>query len=210
MHQSWCIDFFFEQACRQTDGNSYVSCLDGGGGGYPTVEAVLPEQLHRITRELRIVRKDGQQLCHRLGNQQTVEGFGVVRRKMFQLKEVLVTDGQQLQAVSVHLVADVPDGRANDIQFAELDLDGDLPEGDKTEEQLMLVRLEDPFGLGREPRVIEQHPDEGVGEHGSGKKMYVGVVRETGKLPYLRTRADGKWNDNLLAQIECTSNCTLA
>lgn len=37
----------------------------------------------------------------------------------------------------------------------------------------------------------------------TGKRAYVGVVRETGKTPYLRTHADGKWNDNLLAQREC-------
>lgn len=46
-------------------------------------------------------------------------------------------------------------------------------------------------------------------ERGSSKKMYVGVIREAGKLPYLRTHADGKWNDNLLAQAECTNNCNL-
>lgn len=43
----------------------------------------------------------------------------------------------------------------------------------------------------------------------TSKKMYVGVVRETGKVPYLRTHADGKWNDNLLAQCECAGNCQL-
>lgn len=37
----------------------------------------------------------------------------------------------------------------------------------------------------------------------TGRKMYVGVVREAGKAPYLRTHADNKWNDNLLAQREC-------
>ena len=40
----------------------------------------------------------------------------------------------------------------------------------------------------------------------SGKKAYIGVVREAGKAPYLRTYADGKWNNNLLEQAEC-SNC---
>jgi Protein of unknown function (DUF3892) len=43
----------------------------------------------------------------------------------------------------------------------------------------------------------------------TGRKMYVGVVREAGKLPYLRTHADGKWNDNLLAQAECNGSCRL-
>ena len=34
----------------------------------------------------------------------------------------------------------------------------------------------------------------------TGKKVYVGVVRGDGnKAPYLRTYADGKWQDNLLA-----------
>ena len=43
----------------------------------------------------------------------------------------------------------------------------------------------------------------------TGKKCYVGVVREAGKNPYLRTHADGKWNDNLLAQSECDSSCKI-
>lgn len=43
----------------------------------------------------------------------------------------------------------------------------------------------------------------------TGKKVYVGVVRESGKHPYLRTHADGKWNDNLLAQQECNSTCKI-
>lgn len=43
----------------------------------------------------------------------------------------------------------------------------------------------------------------------TGTKAYVGVVREDGKAPYLRTYADGKWNNNLLAQRECDSSCTL-
>lgn len=44
-------------------------------------------------------------------------------------------------------------------------------------------------------------------DRGTGKKCYVGVVREGGKHPYLRTHADGKWNDNLLAQAECNGSC---
>ena len=34
-------------------------------------------------------------------------------------------------------------------------------------------------------------------------KVYVGVVRPEGRAPYLRTYADGKWNDNLLALSSC-------
>ncbi|WP_051516749.1 DUF3892 domain-containing protein [Herbaspirillum sp. RV1423] len=41
----------------------------------------------------------------------------------------------------------------------------------------------------------------------TGKRAYIGVVREQGKAPYLRTHADGKWNDNLLAQPECSGEC---
>jgi Protein of unknown function (DUF3892) len=37
----------------------------------------------------------------------------------------------------------------------------------------------------------------------SGKIAYVGVVREAGKRPYLRTYADGVWNDNLLSLTFC-------
>ena len=43
----------------------------------------------------------------------------------------------------------------------------------------------------------------------SGKRAYIGVVREAGKAPYLRTYADGVFNDNLLALAECGSNCQI-
>lgn len=37
----------------------------------------------------------------------------------------------------------------------------------------------------------------------SGKRADIGVVRENGKAPYLRTYADGSWNNNLLALNQC-------
>lgn len=37
----------------------------------------------------------------------------------------------------------------------------------------------------------------------SGKRADVGVYQEQGKAPYLRTHADGYWNDNLLSLNEC-------
>ena len=37
----------------------------------------------------------------------------------------------------------------------------------------------------------------------TGKTSYVGIVREKGKAPFLRTHADGYWNDNLLSLPEC-------
>jgi hypothetical protein len=43
----------------------------------------------------------------------------------------------------------------------------------------------------------------------TSRKVYIGVVREAGKVPFLRTHADGKWNDNLLAQRECGASCKL-
>jgi hypothetical protein len=43
----------------------------------------------------------------------------------------------------------------------------------------------------------------------TGKRVYIGVVRQAGKSPYLQTHADGKWNDNLLAQRECGASCKL-
>jgi len=46
-------------------------------------------------------------------------------------------------------------------------------------------------------------------DQSTGRRCYVGVVRESGKHPYLRTHADGKWNDNLLAQSECNGVCKL-
>lgn len=47
-------------------------------------------------------------------------------------------------------------------------------------------------------------------DRSTGKRIFIGVVREAGKAPYLRTHADGKWNDNLLAQGECGSDCKIA
>ncbi|MGY6252396.1 DUF3892 domain-containing protein [Paraburkholderia caledonica] len=46
-------------------------------------------------------------------------------------------------------------------------------------------------------------------DRSTGKRIFIGVVREAGKAPYLRTHADGKWNDNLLAQGECGSDCKI-
>ncbi|BCM25962.1 DUF3892 domain-containing protein [Methyloradius palustris] len=46
-------------------------------------------------------------------------------------------------------------------------------------------------------------------DYTSGKRAYIGVVRSAGKLPYLRTYADSKYNDNLLALLECSPSCKL-
>jgi hypothetical protein len=43
----------------------------------------------------------------------------------------------------------------------------------------------------------------------SGRRVYVGVVRDGTHAPYLRTYADNKWNDNLLALAECNGSCKL-
>jgi hypothetical protein len=37
----------------------------------------------------------------------------------------------------------------------------------------------------------------------NSRRSEVGVVRPAGYLPYLRTHADGYWNDNLLSLPEC-------
>lgn len=47
-------------------------------------------------------------------------------------------------------------------------------------------------------------------DRSTSKKVYVAVVRGDGnKAPYLRTHADGKWKDNLLALDECTTVCKI-
>ena len=38
----------------------------------------------------------------------------------------------------------------------------------------------------------------------SGKRADIGVVRKTGKAPYVRTHADGRWNNNLLSLNQCS------
>ena len=44
----------------------------------------------------------------------------------------------------------------------------------------------------------------------TGLKVFIGVVRGDGnKAPYLRTYADGKWKDNLLALADCNGACKL-
>ena len=37
----------------------------------------------------------------------------------------------------------------------------------------------------------------------TGKRSNVGVFRVTGHAPYIRTHADGDWNNNLLSLIQC-------
>ena len=44
----------------------------------------------------------------------------------------------------------------------------------------------------------------------TNKKCYVAVVREKDKVPFLRTYADGKPNDNLLEQSECGDDYKIA
>lgn len=36
-----------------------------------------------------------------------------------------------------------------------------------------------------------------------GRRAEIGVMYEAGKAPYLRTYADGEWNDNLLSLPQC-------
>jgi hypothetical protein len=43
----------------------------------------------------------------------------------------------------------------------------------------------------------------------TGKRIYIEVVREEGKAPYLRTQVNGEWTDNLLAQAECDPDCRI-
>lgn len=43
----------------------------------------------------------------------------------------------------------------------------------------------------------------------NGQRAYLGVVREPGKPPYLRTHSRGRWNDNLLALENCAAECEL-
>lgn len=38
------------------------------------------------------------------------------------------------------------------------------------------------------------------------KRADIGVVRESGKAPYLRTYADGRWDNNLLSLNQCPLN----
>ncbi len=37
----------------------------------------------------------------------------------------------------------------------------------------------------------------------TGKRSDVGIVRPAGRAPYLRTYADGEWNNNLLSLDQC-------
>jgi hypothetical protein len=51
---------------------------------------------------------------------------------------------------------------------------------------------------------IEKHTNTFfVADSRSGKRAEVGVVRPLGARPFIRTHADGYWNDNLLALPSC-------
>jgi hypothetical protein len=44
----------------------------------------------------------------------------------------------------------------------------------------------------------------------NGKRAYVGVVRGEGnKAPYLKTHADGQYNNNLLSLSQCGNSCVI-
>lgn len=47
-----------------------------------------------------------------------------------------------------------------------------------------------------------------VQDDNTGKRAEVGVVREAGKRAYIRTHADGYWNDNLLSLSFCPMPAT--
>jgi len=42
-----------------------------------------------------------------------------------------------------------------------------------------------------------------VTDPSTNKRSEVGVVRSAGQAPYLRTHADGNWNNNLLSLAQC-------
>ena len=72
--------------------------------------------------------------------------------------------------------------------------------------------LAEKWRLSREvaiQRIDSQSEQYYTVERLTGRKCYVAVVREAGKQPYLRTHADGKYNDNLLAQAECDQTCRI-
>lgn len=41
----------------------------------------------------------------------------------------------------------------------------------------------------------------------TGAKAYLGIVREAGRPPYLRTQIDGGWTNHLLALGKCDRDC---
>jgi hypothetical protein len=42
-----------------------------------------------------------------------------------------------------------------------------------------------------------------VEDAATGRRSEVRVVRQAGRLPFIRTHADGYWNDNLLSLNQC-------
>jgi hypothetical protein len=78
-----------------------------------------------------------------------------------ELQDIFVADRKEFHAVGVHLVADVGDGRSDGVQFARLDLDGDLPQGDEGENEPILTKYFD--GLTRTAWIGFEVSDEGVG-----------------------------------------------
>lgn len=43
----------------------------------------------------------------------------------------------------------------------------------------------------------------------TGVRTPIGVVREFGKPPYLRSYAKGHWTDELLTLVKCSAHCSL-
>ena len=69
----------------------------------------LPEQLHVVGFEFFVAGEDGEGLDGGLRDQKAVEGVAMVGGKGFKMQDVFEMDGQELQPVGFHLVADVGD-----------------------------------------------------------------------------------------------------
>ena len=106
-----------------------------------------PDDLDSILFEGPVAGQDGKRFGDGLGYQKAIEGIAVVVGKRFELEDVRVTDGEELHAVGVHLVPDIGNRRADGVELAGLDLDGDLPEGDEAEDKLISTGAENFFSL---------------------------------------------------------------
>ena len=72
--------------------------------------------------------------------------------------------------------------------------------------------LEERWRVTKERAIYEI--DNGINQYytldeTTGKACLVVVVREARNAPYLRTHADGIFNDNLLVQAECGAVCII-
>ncbi len=124
---------------------------------------LLPDDLNAVGGKLGVGGEDVEVLFQRLRNEHTVEWVAVVRRKLLGTQDVRAANGEQCNSLRVHLDHEVLDGRSCRDQPAFADLDGEFPEGDGADHQLVRVFTQNLVNAAGKRLRFADPPDQDVG-----------------------------------------------